>query len=533
MSGADPMVPERSAPMTGELRGGVHGLPPLPARLEPWMTDLLADPAACAALVAQFGSPVNVLDPAPLAHNAAELVAAGAAAGVDVRVFFARKANKSLGFVRAAAGWGHGVDVSSAAELRQVLDAGVAPDRVILSAAIKPAALIELAVGAGVIVSLDTRDELTAVDAAARRLGRRASVAPRVAPGVVAAAGAGVGASRPTRFGEPADAWAAVDWDGLVAEPVGVHAHVHGYAASDRVAALADCLIVADALAAAGRPCAFVDLGGGVPMRYLESAADWDAFWTAHRAARGTEDVAWRDHPLASVYPAWQHPVRGEWLAGLLSSALPGAVGGETAASALRRRGLRLHLEPGRSLVDGCGLTLASVAFTKRRSDGVGLVGLEMNRTQCRSAADDFLVDPLLVTTRGPGEAFDGFLVGAYCIEDELITLRRLRFPGGVAAGDLIAIPNTAGYQMHILESASHQIPLARNVIRQGPTLEPVEGPIPERVEGPTPERVEAPTPEPVEGPTPEPVEVPIPEPVEGTHRAFLLDEIDGGPAWR
>lgn len=70
-------------------------------------------------------------------------------------------------------------------------------------------------------------------------------------------------------------------------------------------------------------------------------------------------------------------------------------------------------------------------------------------------------------TTPAPGaaEAFSGYLVGAYCIEDEVIVRRRMHFPEGVTPGDIIAIPNTAGYFMHILESASHQIPLARNVV--------------------------------------------------------------------
>ena len=61
---------------------------------------------------------------------------------------------------------------------------------------------------------------------------------------------------------------------------------------------------------------------------------------------------------------------------------------------------------------------------------------------------------------------FEGFLVGAYCIEAELILRRRLAFPQGVGVGDIVALPNTAGYLMHILESASHQIPLASNVER-------------------------------------------------------------------
>ena len=131
----------------------------------------------------------------------------------------------------------------------------------------------------------------------------------------------------------------------------------------------------------------------------------------------------------------------------------------------LRERGLRLHLEPGRSLLDGCGVILARVAFVKTRSDGVPLVGLEMNRTQCRTTSDDYLTDPVLVKRHPDGEPLEAFLVGAYCIEDEVILRRKIRFPAGVAPGDNVAIPNTAGYFMHILESASHQIPLAKNVV--------------------------------------------------------------------
>ncbi|MGP5234500.1 FAD/NAD(P)-binding protein, partial [Corynebacterium casei] len=94
--------------------------------------------------------------------------------------------------------------------------------------------------------------------------------------------------------------------------------------------------------------------------------------------------------------------------------------------------------------------------------------GVAMNRTQCRTTSDDFLIDPLHVTdsvNQTEGEELEAYLVGAYCIEDELILRRRIRFPHGVKPGDVIAIPNTAGYFMHILESASHQIPLAANVV--------------------------------------------------------------------
>ena len=72
----------------------------------------------------------------------------------------------------------------------------------------------------------------------------------------------------------------------------------------------------------------------------------------------------------------------------------------------------------------------------------------------------------------------EGYLVGGSCIDRELLTWRRLSFPRGVAVGDIVVFPNTAGYLMHILESASHQIPLARTLIAESleaPLLDPLE----------------------------------------------------------
>lgn len=68
-------------------------------------------------------------------------------------------------------------------------------------------------------------------------------------------------------------------------------------------------------------------------------------------------------------------------------------------------------------------------------------------------------------TDEDRAQAIEGYLVGAYCTESELISLRRFRFPKGVAVGDLLVFPNTAGYLMHFLESRSHQFPLAKNVV--------------------------------------------------------------------
>ncbi|QGU04444.1 Diaminopimelate decarboxylase [Corynebacterium comes] len=439
--------------------GQAHGIPPLTARLEPWARELTSDPGACRDLISEFGSPVNVLHPETMPPHLAELVDAGADMGVETRIFFARKANKGLAFVDAVRDAGHGVDVAGERELSQVLARGVPGERIILSAAIKPDRLLELAIANGVTISADSRAELDRISALAGD--RRARVAPRVAPDPELLP--------PTRFGERSGDWAR-HLAGPVAgvDVVGLHVHLHGYSAAARATALRECCSLVDALVAAGHAPSFIDLGGGVPMNYLDDAQQWAGYQAARAAMIDgyADPFTWKSDPLNNTYPYHQSPVRGGWLKQVL---------GDGVAAELRRRHLRLHLEPGRSVLDGCGLILAEVAFVKTRSDGVPLVGLAMNRTQCRTTSDDYLVDPIHVTDSADGKELEAYLVGAYCIEDELILRRRIRFPKGVKAGDVIAIPNTAGYFMHILESASHQIPLAKNVVWPAGVLDDID----------------------------------------------------------
>ncbi|AWB83890.1 FAD/NAD(P)-binding protein [Corynebacterium liangguodongii] len=442
---------------------GVHGIPPLTARTEAWADGLLADAQACHNLIEDHSSPVNVLNPEPMERNITQLVDAARGHGVELKVFFARKANKALAFVDAARDAGHGVDVASVGELTQVLGRGVKGSDTIVTAAVKTDGLLRLAIAHGAVISADSRDELDRIAAIAEELGELALVAPRLAPDPEV--------MPPTRFGERREAWAEhIGAPGRWVRIVGVHAHLHGYAARDRRHALRECMELVDALARKGHALEFIDIGGGVPMSYIDSAAQWEGYRDAIDAQRAgyAEPFTWKADPLTNTYPYHQRPTRGRWLDEVLAGDI---------AAGLRRRGLRLHLEPGRSLLDGCGLILAAVAFVKQRSDGLPLVGLHMNRTQCRTTSDDYLVDPILVKRTDPSEEIEAFLVGAYCIEDEVILRRRVRFPAGVSAGDIIAIPNTAGYFMHILESASHQIPLAKNVVWPGGALDPIDAP--------------------------------------------------------
>jgi diaminopimelate decarboxylase len=462
-----------------EVRSGCRGVVPLAARLEPWMVALCRRPGLLSDWLDEHGSPLNVLDASPVARNAAELDRVARRRDLDFRIFFARKANKALAFVDEARRLGFGVDVASERELAQTLGRGVPGSDVIVTAAVKPQALVEACVVSGATVVIDNDDELERLVSAARVSDSRVPVALRLA----ATPAEGLSHSR---FGfSLSEAAAALErcreGSGTNIAIVGVHFHLAGYAASDRVTAIGEGLRLVDALRARGHAVTFLDIGGGIPMSYLESATEWRRFWVEHR--RGMlgerESLTFEGHGLTNVYPYFQEPTRGQWLDDLLSSPLD-EESGHTVAHAIRVRGLQLRCEPGRSLLDGCGLTAARVEFRKQRGDGTWLIGVEMNRTQCRSTSDDFLVDPLLLRPAGSRDdtgAIEGYLVGAYCIERELLSWRHLHFPRGVEVGDIVVFPNTAGYLMHILESSSHQMPLARNLVVD-PDLVPYVDPI-------------------------------------------------------
>ncbi|TWT67399.1 Y4yA family PLP-dependent enzyme [Allorhodopirellula solitaria] len=425
-------------------------------------------------LIRLHGSPLNIVNPLPMGQNISQLTQVAKDRDVDFQVFFARKSNRCLTFVDQAAQCGAGIDTASQNEVQQCIDCGMDPHRIICTAAVKSESLIHNCLRHGVCICIDNEDELSLVEYEADRLGCVASIALRIG------GFEHEGAKLVTRFGFD------VDRDRGIVDRFsesslridGIHFHLDGYDAAQRVTGIRTACDWIERLRRSGQSPTFIDMGGGFPISYLESEQEWTDFWHEHELAlRGKRDpITYRNHGLGRIvvdgtvhgspksYPYFQSPVRDEWFAAILDA----EVDGTSIAQKIRTAGLQLRCEPGRSLMDGCGVTAARVEFRKRSANGDWLIGLSMNRTQCRTSSDDFLVDPIVVPTRDAGgEPMSGYLVGAYCTESELLSLRRLHFPNGIQRGDLVVFPNTAGYLMHFLESRSHQFPLAKNVIYQ------------------------------------------------------------------
>ena len=452
--------------------GHCHGVVPLRPRLENWMVALLSDRDRLQDIVQTHGAPVNIQSDAPFRRNISALTSCVAEFDLPFLPMFARKANKCLTYVETARDAGIGIDTASHAEVAQSLAQGVPGHRIVCTAAVKDRELMSLCASNGVTIVLDNTDEVALLEDVIQGSDYSVSVGLRV-NGFVRD-----GVPLYSRFGFPLGE-IFTQAARLAKSPQvrldGLHFHLNGYSAEDRIAAISQTLPLIAKIRKEDRGDFFLDIGGGIPMNYLADPEQWDAWVSALDAAlAGHRDPITQHNDglgrtsgpngmLGTVdsYPVAQSLVQTAWMRTILEA----HDGGPRIAARLRDARVSLRCEPGRSLLDGCGMTLARVAFCKRDSSGTPVIGVQMNRTQSRSGFAEFALDPVMVPCRQPrGGALEGFLAGTYCTESEWLTRRKMVFPRGVQPGDLMVFPNTAGYLMHFLESRSHQFPLAANV---------------------------------------------------------------------
>ena len=221
-------------------------------------------PAGLHNLAGRVGTPFFVYDRAAIEASVAALRQVLPPAS---RLCFAIKANPAAGILRLFAQMGVGAEVASAGELALALAAGIPAKDVVFSGPAKTEADHLAAVSAGVAaLHVESRQELLALEALCRAIGRRANVALRIAlPDQRGARRLGWSAQSP--FGmEPDEALA-------IAETSGEFPHIaliglHNHAASQ----VLDATRFAGRLLSFGAFCsawkarfglAYVNIGGG------------------------------------------------------------------------------------------------------------------------------------------------------------------------------------------------------------------------------------------------------------------------------
>ncbi|CZF85216.1 alanine racemase [Grimontia marina] len=370
--------------------------------------------------------------------------------GAQFQVLYAMKTNRSAALVKAAAEEGIGIDVSSLEEFQLALTQGVNGRQCSLSGPFKSEAFLTLALRQEARIVVDSDEELLQIQCLASSIRKSARVLLRW------------NAEQPhTRFGMNKEKLKAASLfaDSLSnIELEGAGFHLSGYCPLERGKALSELLDIADALRfGADIRWKAINIGGGYPLRYVEEAT-----WRRFQNAIDKEDFAAGRMPK-SFYPYW-HP-------DTMETAVEKVLKEGGNAARLKANRIELIVEPGRALTDGAGFTTFEVLGTKTTNAGdycVIVKGLSFSFSETWFNSE-FIVDPLhLPVSEESTDSFipvRAYIAGQSCLEEDVLTYRKVPFSQMPKAGDLLVFNNTAGYLMDLLETRFHGLPIPNKVV--------------------------------------------------------------------
>ena len=362
---------------------------------------LHAESVSLETIAREFGTPCYVYSRAAI--ETAYRAYADAAAGRNLLVCYAVKANSNLGILNLFARLGAGFDIVSGGELARVIAAGGKAERILFSGVGKSEAEMRQALDAGILCfNVESESELERLDAVARSMGKRAPVSLRVNPDVDPKTHPYISTGlKESKFGisyqdAPRLYRKAATLSGINVTGIDFHIGSQLTQVEPFVAALDKVLEFVDQLASEGTTLEHIDLGGGLGIRYL-------------------------DEELPSV---------DTYLKTLLGR--------------LGSRPLRVLLEPGRSLVGNAGVLLTRVEYLKHGTDrNFAIVDAAMNDLM-RPALYEAWHDALPVRPHaGSMQTYD--IVGPVCESGDWLARDRQL---AIAAGELLAIMSAGAYGM-------------------------------------------------------------------------------------
>jgi diaminopimelate decarboxylase len=390
-----------------------------------------------------YGTPTYVYSATTIADNYARL--AGSLKDVDVRICFAVKANANLAVLRHLGNMGSAFDFASAGEMRRVQAAGVSVGESVFAGVGKTEAEIRLALEAGIYsFHVESEPELARINHVAGKLGVKAAIAIRVNPDVDAHTHAKIttGTSA-NKFGIPIRQ-AAAAYEAASKYPNisirGIQSHIGSQITEvtpfvETMEKLAP--IAADLKERYG--ISYISIGGGIGVAYKDALASGQASW-------------WESQPEG------KRPLTPE-------------VYGAALAPALKSLGLKVLLEPGRSMVANAGVLLSRVEYLKR-GQGKNFLILDAGMNDLvRPAMYDSYHEIIPLQRDTTRRALVADIVGPICESTDCFAKDRQIQELG--EGEYLAIMSAGAYG-HVMASRYNARPIPAEVLVKGSSFERV-----------------------------------------------------------
>jgi diaminopimelate decarboxylase len=383
---------------------------------------LFAEDIPVAQIAKEYGTPCFVYSKATLERH--YHVYEQAMRGLPSLICFAVKANSNLAVLSVLAKLGAGFDIVSGGELQRVLKAGGCPSKIIFSGLGKTAQEIEQGLDAGIhCFNVESAAELVRINEIAVARGQRASISLRVNPDVDAGTHPYISTGlKENKFGI-ASAEALSVYQSAATMPgikiVGIDCHIGSQLTSVEpfLDAIDKLLELVDELAKMNITLEHFDMGGGLGVTYAD------------------EEPPQPDELINAV--------RGRF----------------------ESRGLKLMVEPGRSIAANAGIFLTTVEYIKTTEHkNFAIVDGAMNdliRPALYSAWQEIVAAQ---TKQGDAQQYD--IVGPVCESADFLGKDRQLI---VDQGDLLAVRSSGAYGF-VMSSNYNTRPRAAEIMVDGKT---------------------------------------------------------------
>ncbi len=421
------------------------------------------------SLLEGFGSPLNILFPQHIRQTIGQFEQVFEERQLSGKIFYTSKPNKAVSLKRQASLSRVGLDVSSHGELKVALESGFTPERIEATGP-KNMDYLSLGVQQGIIIAVDNFTELKQLVAMRDFApGRKVRILVRL----------NGFSSGPIKFtqqdgilGFPIkEAPAVIEYLIEHQDALDFQGFAFNFYAGDynrRPAAIDATLELTFECLRRGLSPKALNIGGGYVLRYAADQEEWNTYIEELKASvlGSRPSLTWNDSGLgfrreegllrgAPTFLEHYHKTSGaDDLAAIVDAPLA-SFDGYSTARILSENLLELWVEPGRAMVDQCGITLSRVNFSKSSMLGHQLVALDMNRSNLNSNQLQLMTDPVVLyagADRRP--ANDGVMyVGNLCLSHDMIQYHKT-FPEFIPeSGDVVAFINTAAYQMDFSET--------------------------------------------------------------------------------
>ncbi|MGI8786757.1 MAG: diaminopimelate decarboxylase [Pyrinomonadaceae bacterium] len=338
-------------------------------------------------LVNEFDTPLFVFSESRIKHNIERIRRAETVIDCPLKICYAAKANSNMAILRTVKDANCDLEVNSGGELWKALKIGFTGGQIIFNGTSKEVWEIEKAIEAEIYaIQVDSLYELELIEAAARRLKKRANVSLRLVPDIETNTHSGLQTALTTsKFGMmPNEAMRAFHQykNSESLNLCGVHLHIGSQNPATDVYTEAFKTLFENLLQIyeeTGIRLSHINLGGGFPVNYLRDSSHAKFIFSA--ATR--EMLAADFEPSDAIRNAWQTIVESA----------------DASRAAHLLENITLLLEPGRSIIADAGICLTTVRNRKERP--IQQSAVDLQESEIRNPKSEIRNDVWLLTDAG------------------------------------------------------------------------------------------------------------------------------------